>query len=105
LRVTRDAYREQAEYWFGSRDDFTSKPDQLSHELMQRVLDALADLAITAKGYSPAIDANDCGRCIIFWNEGQPVTVFVPSHPTACQPPKACILAFDRLWSIATEPV
>lgn len=103
LRVTRDAYREQAEYWFGSDRDFISTIDQLSHEVFQRVSQAVADLADAAKGCNPEINANDTGRSIIFWHGDSPVTVFVPNHPASYRPSTLCLLAFDRLWSILVE--
>ena len=105
LRVTQNGERERAEYWIGSPHDFVSVSDELPDDLLQRVSRALSELALAAEGYRPDVDANDSGRSIIFWRHDQPMTVFIPNHPTACQPPEDCLLAFDRLWSIVTESV
>jgi hypothetical protein len=102
LRITQSAHREKAEYWFHSDPDFISTTDELSHEEMQRVSQALAELVAAAEEYQPDIDANDSGRSIIFWSGTERVTVFIPSHPASYQPPMPCLLAFDRLWTILT---
>ena len=103
LRVTQDAYRERAEYWFGSRLGFVSTLDKLSPELLQELTVALSKLAIATDGYNPSVDANDSGRSIMFWNDRNPLRVFVPSHPTPYQPPEGCRLAFDNIWSMVAE--
>ena len=103
MRITRGAHREKAEYWLSSDRDFASTTDELSHEVMQHVLQALADLAAAAEGYKPDIDANDSGRSIILWKGAEPVTVFIPNHLTNNHTSIPCLLAFDRLWSILTE--
>lgn len=103
LRVTRGAQREKAEYWFNSDHDFASTTDELPHEVMQRVSEALTELGSAAEEYRPNVEANDSGRCIIFWRGAETVTVFIPSHPASYHPSRACLLAFDQLWSILTE--
>jgi len=67
---------------------------------MQRVLQALAELATTTEGYNPDVDANDSGRRIIFWRGTEAASVFVPSHPAGYRPSTSCLIAFDRLWSL-----
>lgn len=105
LRVTQHGELERAEYWIGSPHDFVSASDELSDDLMQRVSQALSELAVAAEGYCPDVDANDSGRSIVFWRHGKRMTLFIPSHPTAYYPSEACLLAFDRLWSVVTGSI
>ena len=59
LRVTQHGERESAEHWIGSPDDFVSASDELPGDLMQRVSQALCELAVAADGYRPDVDANE----------------------------------------------
>jgi hypothetical protein len=103
VRVTRDAQRERAEYWFAPDHQFSSAVENLSPEAMKALSDALLDLTVAAEGYAPNIDASDSGRSILFWKGEQSSQVFIPSHPASYAPSSQCVLAFDRLWSIVTQ--
>src|SRR6476660_8125597 len=61
LRITCEAHRERAEYWFGSAPPFSTATDELTPEAMRATYDALRDLTAAAEGYAPNIDANDTG--------------------------------------------
>jgi len=104
LRITREAHRERAEYWFGPDRKFSTATDELMPEVMKAAIDALRDLAAATDGYDPAIDANDSGRAVDYWNGEKSARVFIPYHPTDYQVPPQCVLAFDRLWSIVAGP-
>lgn len=103
LRITNEAHRERAEYWFGAESRFHSIVDDLPGKAMQEVKSSLDCLFVASKGYHPEFDANDSGRSLLFWHEQNLIDVFVPDHLISYQPSKHFLAAFEKSWELVTR--